>query len=555
MLRSRKTKPPRTVGRSGVILGPALGGVPVTARTALGYTPVYRAVDLIATGVAGLPRPVVRGQGTDGRTPLPNHRVSRLLNRMPNTEQTPFMFFEALTGHLATWGNGYAEIQRNGRGEPDALWPLPPDRMEIKRDDDTRELYYEYRVDTQDAVRLAPANIIHIALRGDGIKGISPIAAARQAIGLGLAAESFGATFFGNSSRPSGVYTHPQKLSDQAHRNLRRDLEAMYQGPVNAHRLAILEEGLTWQQVGVPPEDAQFLETRTFQVQEIARMYGIPPHKLGELSRATFNNIEEQNIEWAAALGIWILRWEEELNRKLLGVNTDLSVKFNLNALLRADIVKRTKGYATGRQWGWYSVNDVRRLEDLNPLPPEQGDVYLSPANMLPVEDLGKTKEDDSAFQPIAPATVDDEETNANRLRPAFRKMFRDAAGRLVHKEVASLRRIVGRCGDDGTKLEESMQKFYRGYEVDALAALGPVWEGWMEATGNVVDVTAECSRISQDAQTTFIDGYVGESEARVASLLDIWAKEKADYLTQTYFGSDDDADVTVSGRNDLGNE
>jgi HK97 family phage portal protein len=308
---------------------------------------------------------------------------------------TWFQFFETLQAHVCNWGNAYAEIQRDQAGLPIALWPLLPDRTRPERDAATRQIVYRTTVGAGQYVLLPASNVLHVAGLGfDGLLGYSVVRQARECIGLGLATEEYGARFFSNGVRPSGVLEVDGELSEVAYERLRKAAGA-HQGLENAHRYMVLEAGAKWKQTSIAPEDAQFLETRQFGVTEICRWYRMQPHKVFELSRATFSNIEHQNIEHNVdTIAPWLRRWEQALDRRLVAPSERETyyVKFNQAGLLRGDIASRYKAYSIGRQWGWLCVDDIRELEEMNPLPNGQGQTFLAPLNMVPA---GATQEDE----------------------------------------------------------------------------------------------------------------------------------------------------------------
>ena len=336
---------------------------------------------------------------------------------------TSFIFRETLMTHLLLWGNAYAQVIRNGRGEVIALYPLMPDRMTVDRDEQGR-LYYEYRVSSEDApinetgsVRLAPADVLHIPGLGfDGLVGYSPIAMAKNAIGLAIATEEYGSKFFANGAAPSGVLEHPGTLKDPA--RIRESWQATFGGSTNAGRVAVLEEGMKYAPISIAPEQAQFLETRKFQINEIARIFRVPPHMIGDLEKSSFNNIEQQSLEFVKyTLDPWVSRWEQAIVRTLLTADEKKRyyVKFNVDGLLRGDYKSRMEGYNIGRQGGWMSANDIRALENLDLIPDEEGgNLYLVNGNMLPLKNAGaaynKGKEEDSDEEVLEMEGSDDPE-------------------------------------------------------------------------------------------------------------------------------------------------
>ena len=358
-------------------------GIPITHENALTYSAVWGCVRVISESIAQMGAHVYQPITLD-RSERISHTVDYLVDKQANPELSAFTFRETMLAHALTWGNGYAEIERDNAGRATWLWPITPDRVNPERTRDGALIYDISNRGNSNAV-LPPTDIFHLhGLGFDGVQGYSVIGLARKAIGLGLATEEFGSTFFGNGTHLGGVLEHPAKLTKEAQERLAASWAEKYGSARNAFKPAILEEGMKWHQVGVPPEDAQFLETRKFQVHEVCRWYRVPPHKLADLERATFSNIEHQSIEFVTdTLVPWVTRFEQEGNIKLFGANRQgLFVRVNVGALLRGDLKSRYDAYAVGRQWGWLSVNDVRKLESLNPLPPEIGDVYLTPLNM-----------------------------------------------------------------------------------------------------------------------------------------------------------------------------
>ena len=285
------------------------------------------------------------------------------------------------------WGNAYCQIVRTGRDKIDSLYPLIPDKMEVDRDAGGL-LMYTYTTSDGNRWRLDPRDVLHIPGLGfDGIMGYSPIALEKNAIGLGLAAEEYGSNFFKNGARPSGILTHPNTVRDP--KRLRESWNATYGGSTNGAKVAILEESMTFTPISLPNNEAQFLETRKFQVEEICRIFRVPPHLIGDLSRSTFANIEHQSIDFAMhTIRPWLVRIEQAMNRALFSENEKgrFYVQFNIDGLMRGDYKSRMEGYAIARQNGWMSANDIRALENMNPIPDEEGgNTYLCNGNLIPV--------------------------------------------------------------------------------------------------------------------------------------------------------------------------
>ena len=389
LFRSRDKPKNHSGGTLGFLFGSTTSGKTVNGRTALQTTAVYACVRILAETIASLPFHTYRYTLT-GKEKAIDHPIYYLLHSEPNSEMTSFVFRETLMGHLLLWGNAYAQIIRDGRGRVVGLYPLLPNKMLVNRNDQGI-LYYQYEKDGQTFL-LRNYEVLHIPGLGfDGLIGYSPIAMAKNAIGMALATEEYGAKFFANGASPGGVLEHPGVVKDPA--RIRESWNSVYQGSSNAHRVAVLEEGMKFQSIGIPPEQAQFLETRKFQINEIARIFRIPPHMIGDLEKSSFSNIEQQSLEFVMyTLDPWVVRWEQAIQRALFSETEKRQyfAKFNVDGLLRGDYQSRMNGYAVGRQNGWLSSNDIRELENLNRIPAELGgDLYLINGNMTKLADAG----------------------------------------------------------------------------------------------------------------------------------------------------------------------
>lgn len=391
LFRSRDKPKNRVGGGWSFLFGGTTSGKAVNERTAMQTSAVYACVRILAESVAGLPLHVYERTANGSKSTKPSHPLYRLLHDEPNREMTSFVFRETLMSHLLLWGNAYAQIIRDGRGFPIALYPLLPDRMAVDRNE-SGELVYTYQSD-KGQVKLRRENILHIPGLGfDGLIGYSPIAMAKNAVGLALATEDYGAAFFANGANPGGVLEHPGVIKPEQADRLRESWQSQF-GGANAHRVAVLEEGLKFHQISIPPEQAQFLETRKFQINEIARIFRVPPHMVGDLEKSSFSNIEQQSLEFVKyTLDPWVVRWEQSLQQALIlpSEKATIFIKFNLDGLLRGDYQSRMQGYSTGIQNGFMSVNDVRGLEDMNLLTAEEGgDLHFVNGNMVKLADVG----------------------------------------------------------------------------------------------------------------------------------------------------------------------
>ena len=391
------------------LFGRTTSGKPVNERTAMQTTAVYACVRILAEAVASLPLHVYEYQDDGGKKLVHDHPLYYLLHDEPNPEMTSFVFRETLMSHLLIWGNAYAQIIRDGAGRVLGLYPLLPDKMEVQRDD-KGNIYYVYSRNSDENptfkeygnIKLKAEDVLHIPGLGfDGLIGYSPIAMAKNAVGMTLACEEYGASFFANGANPGGVLEHPGVLKDPS--KVRESWNSVYRGVSNAHKIAVLEEGMKYQQIGIPPEEAQFLETRKFQINEIARLYRIPPHMVGDLDKSSFSNIEQQSLEFVKyTLDPWVIRWEQSLQRSLLlpGEKGKYFIKLNVDGLLRGDYQSRMNGYAVGRQNGWFSANDIREMEDMNPIPDEEGgNLYLINGAMTKLADAGAFAKTDTGQQ------------------------------------------------------------------------------------------------------------------------------------------------------------
>lgn len=389
-------------------------GVTLQGDNAYTLSAVWGCVRVIAEALASLPVQVIERQG-DARRPVETHPVQWLLNASPDEEITAQAMRECIAAHALLRGNGYAAIQRELNGQPYALHLCKPDRVRVERQD-SGELVYRVRDDNGYEDTVPARDMFHVRGLGyDGIVGYSVLHLARQSLGLSSALETFGAGYFGNGTHPSGVLSTDQKLTTEQIQQLRTEWEKVHKTAKRANKTAILGGNLKWQPLTVAPEDAQFLESRRFQVLEICRWFRVPPHMLAELERATHTNVEQMSIEFVQnCLLPWVRRFEAEANMKLLGRNQRgrLTVRFNLAGLLRGDLKSRYEAYQIGRRNGWLSANDVRRLEDLNPVP--GGDDYHVESNLAPLDLLREKQEkeieklDQPPPAPVVPPAPDD---------------------------------------------------------------------------------------------------------------------------------------------------
>ena len=374
-----RDKPQDSVSAAPVFyFGTSGSGKSVTVQSAIQLSTVYACVRVISETIASLPLGIYETVN-DGNEKATDHPLYKLLHDEPNSEMTSFVFREVMLAHLLLYGNSYSQIIRSGKNQVIGLYPLLPDHMDVDRDS-KGNLTYTYTTSDGKTVSIKPRDVLHIPGLGfDGVMGYSPIALEKNAIGLGIASEEYGSKFFSNGARPSGILTHPNTVKNP--KALRESWNSAYGGSSNSNRVAILEEGMKFEPIAIPNNEAQFLETRKFQVDEICRIFRVPPHLVGNLEHATFSNIEHQSIDFAVhTIRPWLVRIEQAMNRALLSEQEKgrFFVQFNIDGLMRGDYKSRMEGYAIGRQNGWLSANDIRALENQNPIPADQGgDAYL----------------------------------------------------------------------------------------------------------------------------------------------------------------------------------
>lgn len=501
----------------------------VTPATALELVTVFACVRVLAETLATLPLVVYRYGVPRGRIRDTAHPLYRPLHSRPNPELTSVELRECMMGHLALRGNAFAQIVPLGSGSVE-LWPLRPDRMRVVRLEN-RQIGYLYTLPSGEERALPRREVLHVrGISPDGLVGYSPITLAREAVGLGLALEEHGARIFGNGAEPGGVLQTDQSLTDEAYERLKASWEAAHKGLENSHRVAILEEGIKWQQVGLSGRDAQWLEQRKYQRSEIAALYRVPPHMIQDLERTTFSNIEHQSIDFVVhTVRPWAVRWEQAIERDILTEPTHF-VRFTVDGLLRGDIQSRYAAYSVGRQNGWLSANDVRDLEDLNPLPAAVGDIYWAPLNMVPADQLGGERsagggEGATAFRAETRAAG----SAASRLRLArtHRRLFVGAVERLVRRESAEVTAAAERHLNrrDAASFLTWLREYYQGFGALATRTLLPV----LLAFADVVldDAAAEIGSddAMADALADFIAGiartfgehYAGQSLGQLA--------------------------------------
>lgn len=434
-------------------------GIEVDEDSALHHSPVWSAVNLIAGAIGFLPLKLFERLDGDAREAVPGHPVYRLLHDRPNKYMDALAFRETLQAHALTWGNGYAEIERNGAGRPINLWPLRPDRTTPKVLSDGT-IVYEVRFDGEPNKYIPYEDMLHIKGLGfDGLRGYSVISYAANSLSVGMAAEKFAGRFFANGASPTGALQHPETLSDTAEKHLRESMEAGHTGLDNAHRMMIFEEGMEWQQIGISPEDSQLLESRRFGIGEVSRWFNIPPHMLHDTERATFNNIEHLGMNFVRwTLGTWMRRWELETAYKLLteAERARYYAEFIPDALLRGDTKTRYEAYRIAVGGPWMAGNEVRAKENMGP---REG---LDEVNAPPNEAGGAGGGTDGS----------DTEAGSEEAAPrTYEPLLADTWKRVVTREVRALRKALKKPDAFAAYLED----FYEKHRQHTATVFSPV--------------------------------------------------------------------------------
>jgi len=472
-------------------------GLAISETSALTYSAVWACVRVIAETCASLPLNVYQRLPGGGKRKANEHPLYWILHNQPNSEMTSMQFREALISHILLWGNAYAEIERANNNVLMGLWPLRPDRMEVERAPGTNQIQYHYKpTDSKEKEKiLDPSDVLHIAgLGSNGLTGYSVISYAREAIGMGLALEEFGSRFFENNAQPGGLIKLPNVLKDQeAINRLKNSWYEAVGGLKNAHKVAVLENGAEWQQMGIPLSDAQFIEGRKFQIEEICRIYRVPPPFIQDHSHSTFSNIEHLSIDFVVhTIRPWLVRIEQAIQAKLIPYNRqeEYFAEHVVDGLLRGDIASRYAAYATGRNWGWLSADDIREYENQNPLPDGQGKMYLVPSNMWPadkVEDM-LDKQSQKPQLPFGNKPSDTEEPKEadkgkEKLLNTYRPLFEDVSARIVRREKIAVERAMRRNNIED--FQNYLDDFYGELPDFISKNMLPVLKSYESQTGN----------------------------------------------------------------------
>lgn len=435
---------------------PTTANVTVSTRTATQITAFWSAVNTIADTIGELPVRLIQAKRDGSFKVIDRHPALDLLRLSPNPMMNAIVYKSTAQAHTLVHGNSYTWIKRDQAGSPGELWPLMP--QETKAVIENGQLHFESRLDIGQT-KFRPEDILHVpALARNGVDGMSIVAEQREVLGSVVAANRFGARFFGNGARPGGLLTFPGKVRDPE--KVRKAVEQAAGGE-NQNGLVVLSEGADYKQMGIPPEDAQFLQTREFGVDEIARMFRLPSHFLNKMGQATFNNLEQMGTHFAQyTMMPWIIRHEQEYTRKLLTeaeIRRGMRFKLNVAALVRGDIKTRSEVYAKGIQFGWMTRNEVRALEDMNPL--EGLDEPLVPMNLSVVGEEPEPMPEPEPPPEPAPDEEPEDEDQGERSYIVMTALVQ----RLANKEANAMRRIA-RKHYDAEQLTDEIAAFYRSF-------------------------------------------------------------------------------------------
>lgn len=496
---------------------PAASGIRVTEEGSLALAAVYACVKVLAESVASLPCILYERLPDGAKRRAEDHPLYEKLRWEPNAWQTAAEYWETVVVHTALWGNHFSLVERDGAGRVAALVPVQPERfLELRLVEG--QIFYVF--EGMDPV--GRDDVLHVrAIGTDGFLGKSPIRQVREAVGLGLAAQEFGARFFGQGTTPGLIFRHPGRLGDEAFQRLKQSLQASYEGLGKSHKAMVLEEGIEIQSVTMPLDDAQFIETRKFQAQEIARIYRVPPHMIADLDRATFSNIEHQSIEFVMhTLRPWLVRIEQACRRVLLTPpqRQRYFVEFLVNGLLRGDIASRYQAYAIARQNGWLSANDIRRLENMNPI--DGGDTYLVPLNMVPAGDGFDGADPDGEGQRALPvARIEHRGLNRRMgLRTKHHGSMAEAARLALAAESDAIRGILAEAAGtrSASNVLQAVRDWYDRERPTLIAAYEPAISRYARELAEAV--SAEVGRpVPEDKLADFLRGYLGALAKRHA--------------------------------------
>jgi len=530
-------------------------GIQLSTDGALAVAAVYACTRKLAEGVSTLPLILYQRVAKDGKKRATNHPLYPLLRYSPTPEISAWEFWDYIIQSAVLRGNAYARIIRNRRGVITKLIPYHPDRMEPKVENGT--LYYEFSRNDGSKERIDLDQLFRVRgpLSKDGVTGLNIVEQLCEVFGHARALDDYSSKMFSKGARLSGVLQYPRRFADRSvQERLVESWNRMISGPDNAYKVAILEDGMTFQQISMTAEDAQLLEARKFSVEEICRVFGVPPHKIGHLDKATFSNIEHQDLEWVRdSIRPWLIRIEQSIYRDLFTEEEKRSDKlfaeFLVDGLLRGDTATRNQSYATGRQWGWLSINDIRRLENMNPIA-KGGDDYLMPVNMKVIGEPEKPESPQApipagpgntpAIQPATSAEAEEESSASlvsspaiadtppdvevrfleldvyNRLTSSIRRLFYEGMGRVIRKEINAVERLFKK-GLPDSEWRERLKEFYLDHREFVFQIVNPILSAYAETRFGICSDQTEmyirefCERYCDRNCTEYMENNVSD--------------------------------------------
>lgn len=520
-------------------------GVHVDEYTSLNYSAVWAATRLLTGTISTLPRELFRQQG-ESKQPADDHPARKMFKKEPNEYQGGVVHLEQQFNYLLNWGNAFAEIMRDQFGRVDKLIPIHPSRIPPKNWDSEEGIYYINNDDlTKTPIR--EQDLLHVPglFPEDDRFGKGVVTHAAESIGMGLATEQFGASFFGNGASPSVVLTHPRTLNEEAARNLRKSWRERFSGPKKANGVLVLEEGTTVTPLTIPPEQAQFLSTRQFNITEIARWYNVPPHLLRELSKSSFNNIESESLHYILISVLpWLVRWEDECNRQLLldEEKDTLYFKFIVHGMLRGDMQTQSQFFREMFNIGVYDINEIRGLLDLNPV--ENGDLRLIPMNMTTLETASNPPAPpEPVEQPPADDDIDDSDEDGEdnpEMNEAAAHAMRYTIKSVLAGMVAYESRHALRFAKSPRDFEEKCKQFYsEKFPAMFIRELGPLLASCrlFGVNANAGDLASRHITQSREELLSLLDRPMGEFGIAVQETVDTWAETRAISDVQFIFG------------------
>ena len=503
---------------------PSSTGMHIDEKRAMTFSAVFACVKILAQDVASLPLNVYEELPEGGRKKAKNNYLYPLLHKKPNNIMTSFTWREVVMAHLLLWGNHYSKMATDNSGRITGLWPMHPGRVDPIVEN--KKLYYKHKKEDGTQKIYSSHEILHIPGLGfDGIKGLSVIEYNRNSIGLGLAAEEFGSNFFSNGAHPSGIVEYPEGLKDNARKRLKKDLKEKHSGLGKEHKLMVFEHGMKYHQVSIPPNDAQFLETRIFQVRDVARIFNVPLHKIADMEKgASYSSIEQQSIDYVVgSLRPWLVRIEQTLNDKLISSkNTKNYIEFVIEGLLRGDSKARAEYYNQMFQIGAYSPNDALEKENMNPIGPE-GDQHFVPLNFIPLDasnpKLGESKKKDRQLRAMRSAS------KRVNIRNRYKRLIKKSAKNIVGVEVKAIRKLIDSELRGQQSFRDKIVSYYNDFPEAVQKELKPVLKSLADAIAEEAagEINLEDYSIN-DFFENYIEGtavkYAGYSRGQLLDLM-----------------------------------